>query len=53
LFSQSPKRKFIYNDVVQVEVPNGYDAKILEYTFDSNIELKKNFAHKDHKLKRR
>jgi hypothetical protein len=41
LFSQSPKRKFIYNDVVQVEVPNGYDAKILEYTFDSNIELKK------------
>jgi hypothetical protein len=41
LFSKDPKKKFIYNDVIQVEVPKGYDAKIIEYAFDSNLELKR------------
>jgi hypothetical protein len=41
LFSQGPKRKFIYNDIIESAPPQGYDAKIIEYTFDSTLELKK------------
>ena len=41
LFSQGPKRKFIYNGIIENAPPVGYDAKILDYTFDSTLELKK------------
>lgn len=39
LFQQCPKRKLIFNNVIG-EVPPEYDGKILDYTFDSAIDLK-------------
>lgn len=39
LFQQEPKRKLIFNNVIG-ELPPGYDGKILEYSFDSTIDLK-------------
>lgn len=37
LFMQKPKRKLIFNNTTSL--PQGYDAKILEYSFDSGIDL--------------
>ncbi len=39
LFKQTPKRKLIFNNTTGL--PEGYDAKILKYKFDSNIDLHK------------
>lgn len=39
LFEQNPKRKVIFTNVIG-EVPPGYDGKILDYSFDSTIDLK-------------
>lgn len=41
LFSQSPRRKLIYNQIVEATPPQGYDGKILSYSFDSTFNLKK------------
>jgi len=40
LFNQGPKKKFVYNDTTLL--PPGYDAKVLDFTFESNIEFQKN-----------
>lgn len=37
-FSQEPRRKLIYNETV--ELPPGYDAKILDYKFHESFNLK-------------
>lgn len=39
LFEQKPKRTAIYNNTTGL--PDGYDTKILEYSFDSTIDLQK------------
>jgi hypothetical protein len=39
LFEQNPKRKLIFNNIIG-EIPPGYDGKILDYSFDSTIDLK-------------
>lgn len=39
LFSQDPKRKLIFNNTS--DMPSGYDAKILEYSFDIGVDLDK------------
>lgn len=39
LFQQKPKRKLIFNNVIG-ELPPEYDGKILDYSFDSTIDLK-------------
>lgn len=39
LFEQCPKRKLIFNNIIG-EIPPEYDGKILDYSFDSTIELK-------------
>jgi hypothetical protein len=39
LFEQKPKKKLIFNNLIG-EVPKEYDAKILDYSFDSTIDLK-------------
>jgi hypothetical protein len=39
LFQNSPKRILIFNNTTGL--PIGYDAKILEYSFDSTIDLQK------------
>jgi hypothetical protein len=38
LFGQKPKRKLIYNQVIG-EIPEGYDGKILEYSFIGSVNL--------------
>jgi len=38
LFQQEPKKKLIFNNLIG-EVPDGYDGKILEYAFDSTMDL--------------
>tara|TARA_B100001996_G_C18658433_1_gene592116 strand:+ start:804 stop:2108 length:1305 start_codon:yes stop_codon:yes gene_type:complete len=40
LFKQEPKRKLIYNS--STGMPDGYDDKILEYTANSTIDVKRN-----------
>lgn len=37
LWSQTPKRKLIYNDLISI--PTGYSGKILAYSFDSNLSV--------------
>jgi hypothetical protein len=39
LFEQKPKRRLIFNNVIG-EIPPEYDGKILDYSFDSTIDLK-------------
>lgn len=39
LFTQSPKKKLIYDEIIG-EIPPGYDGKILDYYFDSSFDLK-------------
>lgn len=41
LFKQPKKAKFIYNETVK-NLPPGVNAKILEYSFDNNIQFQKN-----------
>lgn len=53
LFEQEPKKKFIFNNLIG-EVPDGYDAKILDYSFDSTLNLKSTLltgSHLNTKLK--
>jgi len=38
LFAQDPKFSCIYNETTD-KIPGGYDAKILDYTFDNNINF--------------
>jgi len=38
LFMQEPKRKLIYNQLIG-EIPEGYDGKILEYSFIGSVNL--------------
>jgi len=38
LFNKDAKKKYIFNNVIG-EVPDGYDGKILDYTFDSTLNL--------------
>ena len=40
LFEQKPKKKLIFNNLIG-EVPPMYDAKILQYSFLSSLDLKK------------
>lgn len=40
LFSQTPKRKLIFNNLIG-EIPPGYNGKILSYSFDSTFNLKR------------
>ena len=39
LFEQKPKRKLIFNNLIG-EIPPMYDAKILQYSFSSSLDLK-------------
>jgi hypothetical protein len=39
LWSQPPKRKLIYNDLVSI--PTGYSGKILSYSFDNTLSIDK------------
>lgn len=39
LMSEEPKRKLIYNDLVERTPPPGYDAKILNYAYDNTLDL--------------
>lgn len=39
LFTQNPKKKLIYNNTTGL--PEGYDNKILEYSFDSVVDIHK------------
>lgn len=41
LFSQKPKRKLIYNQLIENSFPPGYDGKIISYSFDSTFNLRK------------
>jgi hypothetical protein len=36
---QEPKRKMIFNNTIG-EIPEGYDTKILDFSFDSSLDLK-------------
>ena len=38
LFMQKPKRKLIYNQLID-EIPEGYDGKILDYSFIGSVNL--------------
>jgi hypothetical protein len=38
LFMQKPKRKLIYNQLIG-EIPEGYDGKILDYSFIGSVNL--------------
>lgn len=40
LFKQEPKKKYIYNDTTGL--PDGYDEKVLEFTANSTIDVKRN-----------
>jgi hypothetical protein len=39
LFEQTPKKKLIFNNLIG-EVPPSYDAKILQYSFQSSLDLR-------------
>jgi hypothetical protein len=41
LFKQEKKVKLIYTETTD-QIPSGFDAKIIDYSFDSNIEFQKN-----------
>jgi len=43
LFEQKPKKKYIFNNLIRCESgerPDGYDGKILDFAFDSTLDLK-------------
>lgn len=43
LFEQQPKKKYIFNNLIRCESgekPEGYDGKILDFVFDSTLDLK-------------
>ena len=41
LFQQTPKRRLIFNNLIELTTPSGYDAKILEPPFfSSSLDLK-------------
>ncbi len=43
LFQQNPKKKLIFNNLIRCasgEKPDGYDGKILDFAFDSTLDLK-------------
>jgi hypothetical protein len=43
LFQQEPKKKLIFNNLIRCasgEKPDGYDGKILDFAFDSTLDLK-------------
>lgn len=43
LFEQQPKKKYIFNNLIRCEAgekPDGYDGKILDFAFDSTLDLK-------------
>ncbi len=42
LFTQDTVKKYIHNNATQSNLPDGYDAKILSYTIDSDIDLGNN-----------
>lgn len=42
LFQQQPKKKYIFNNLIRCESgekPDGYDGKILDFAFDSTLDL--------------
>lgn len=39
IFEQTPKKKYIFTNLIG-SIPDMYDGKILEYSFDSSIDLK-------------
>lgn len=39
LFEQEPKKKYIFNNLIDAK-PEGYDGKILDFSFDSTLNLK-------------
>lgn len=42
LFQQEPKKKYIFNNLIRCEAgekPDGYDGKILDFAFDSTLDL--------------
>ena len=41
LFSQKPKRVLLYNQLIEETLPSGYDGKILSYSFDKTLDLKR------------
>lgn len=47
LFQQKPKRKLIFNNIIESSPPEGYDGKILDYYFDSTFNLKKSLVTGD------
>lgn len=44
LFKQKPKKKYIFNNIIEQTPPPTYDGKILDYSFDSSIDLKKSLV---------
>lgn len=47
LFQQKPKRKLVFNNIIEASPPDGYDGKILDYYFDSTFDLKKSLVTGD------
>ena len=47
LFQQKPKRKLIFDNIIEPTPPEGYDGKILDYYFDSTFDLKKSLVTGD------
>lgn len=43
LLAQEPKKKLIFNQIIG-EIPPGYDAKILEYSFNGTMNLNNSIA---------
>lgn len=39
LFEQKPKKKIIYNELVEEKTPPGYDAKCVNYQFNESFDL--------------
>jgi len=37
---QKPKRILIFTNIIEETIPDGYDGKILDYSFDSTMDLK-------------
>ena len=42
LFTQNYKRKLIFNNTTSL--PDGYDAKILDYTFDNTVDIQRQMS---------
>jgi hypothetical protein len=41
LFEQEPKLKVIYDEIAKEKLPEGYDAKILSYKFNTSMDVEK------------